>query len=264
MTQIFESKRTATRFRILVEIAAGQPNIQQKDIAQRLNITPQAVSEYIKELIEESLATSDRRSRYRVTKEGVNWILKMSRELQNYSSFVGKVVTNISVCAAVADHDLASGQTARIYMKGGLLHASNALEGEAKGTVVSAASRGEEVAISNIEGIVELEIGMVTICKVPSVQKGGPKSTDLHRLKQEVRKRNIIGAMGIEAIMALKRINITPDYIYGVKEAAVEAAQSGLSSLIVCVEDDTSGLISRLGEENINYELLDLKLSPQL
>lgn len=263
MARIFESKRTATRFRILAEIAAGQPNIQQKDIAGKLNITPQAVSEYIKELLNEALVTSDRRSRYRVTREGVNWILEMSRELQNYSNFVGKAVTSISVCAAIADCDLVSGQTVGLYMKEGLLHASDTGEGKAKGTVVSGANRGEDVAISNIQGIVELEMGTVTISKVPGIQKGGSRNTDRRRLKQEVDNRTLIGAMGIEAIIALKRINVTPDYIYGVKEAAIEAARSGLSPLIVCVEDDTSGLISRLEQENIDYQLLDLRISPQ-
>ena len=262
MTQILESKRTTTRFRILIEIANGQPNIQQKDIAQKLNITPQAISEYIKELIDETLVTSDRRSRYRVTKEGVNWILRMSRQLQNYSDFVGKVVTNISICAAIADCDLSTGQTAGLHMEDGLLHASDVLTEEAKGTVVSMAKKGQEVAISSIEGMVELETGTVTICKIPGVQNGGSRNTDLHRLRQELDKRNIIGAVGLEAIMALKSIEITPDYIYGIKEAMIEAAQSGLSPLVVCIEDNTSELISRLEEENIDYQLLELSTSP--
>jgi putative transcriptional regulator len=263
MTQILESKRAATEFRILVEIAAGQPNIQQKDIAQRLNITPQAISEYIKKLIAEGLVTSDRRSRYRVTREGINWILKMSRELESYSTFVGKVVTSMSVCAAIADCHLSPGQRVGLYMKDGLLHASDILNGRARGTVTSEANSGEEIAVSDIEGMMKLEMGRVTICKVPNIQKGGSENADLVRLEEEAGKKTVIGAMGIEAIMALKRIGITPQYIYGVKEAAVEAAWRGLSPLIVCVEDDSSSLINRLEEESLDYELLDLRASPQ-
>jgi len=45
----------------------------------------------------------------------------------------------------------------------------------------------------------------------------------------------------------------------GEKVAAIEAANSGLCPLIVCVDDETSGLIRRLEEENIEYELIDLR-----
>ena len=71
MAQVLRNKNLATKFQILVEIAANQPSIQQRDIAQRLNITPQAISEYIKELIKEGSLTSEGRSRYKVTTEGV-------------------------------------------------------------------------------------------------------------------------------------------------------------------------------------------------
>jgi len=46
MAEVLRSKNLATKFQILLEVAANQPNIQQKDIASRLNITSQAVSEY--------------------------------------------------------------------------------------------------------------------------------------------------------------------------------------------------------------------------
>ena len=40
MAQILQDKAVATKFQILVEIAAAQTNIQQKDIARKLNVTP--------------------------------------------------------------------------------------------------------------------------------------------------------------------------------------------------------------------------------
>jgi putative transcriptional regulator len=42
MVEILQNKNSATRFQILVEIAASGPNIQQKDIATKLGVTPQA------------------------------------------------------------------------------------------------------------------------------------------------------------------------------------------------------------------------------
>ena len=79
MTRILQDKATATRLQILMEIIAGQPDIQQKDIARRLNITPQWVSEYIIKFVEEGLVTSEGRSKYRVTTEGVDWVMRRRR-----------------------------------------------------------------------------------------------------------------------------------------------------------------------------------------
>ncbi len=261
MAQLFRSKKSASIFQILVEIAAGQPNVQQKDIAKKINVTPQAVSEYVKELIDRNMVISDRRSRYRITKEGVNWILEFSRELQNYSNFVNKIVTHISVSPAIADTTLIKGQTAALFMKKGLLHASNMTNTSARGTVVFDAGKEEEVAISNIEGIIELQAGMVTIGKIPGIQHGGSRNVDLIKLKSILIGKELIGVIGMESLMTLKRLNITPVFIYGVKEATLEAARSGLSPMVVCTEENTSSLIDVLEKEYINYELLDLRIS---
>jgi len=259
MAQVLRNKNLATKFQILVEIAANQPNIQQRDIAQRLNITPQAVSEYIKELIKEGSITSKGRSRYKVTTEGVNWVLKALRELRDYSSFVEKAVANISVSAAVADCNLSQGQTVGLQMKDGLLFAAEPVGEGARGVVVSNAREGEEVGISNIEGIVELKIGKIAILKVPDIQGGGSRSVDLTQLKKEVSNQGLVGAIGIEALVALRQIGTEPNYFYGVKEAVVEAAYTGLSPVVVCVDNQTSDLLQRLEAENIDYELIDLR-----
>jgi putative transcriptional regulator len=258
MAQILRNKNLATKFQILVEIAANQPNIQQKDIAQKLGVTSQAISEYISKLVKDGWLTSDGRSRYRVTREGVNWVLKAFRELREYSAFVEEAITNITVCTAVAAHDLSQGQVIGLEMKDGLLFATKDMEKEATGIATSDAKRGDDVGISNIEGIVELEIGKVTILRVPGIQKGGSKSVDLAKLKKELDKKELVGAIGIEALIALRRIGVEPHYLYGVSEAAIEAAHSGLSFLIVCADDETPRLLQRLREENLDYELLDL------
>ncbi len=82
---------------------------------------------------------------------------------------------------------------------------------------------------------------------------------DIDRLRSEIGGRSVVGARGIEALVALKQLDTRCSYGYGVKEAAIEAANSGPCPLIVCVDDETSGLIGRLEEENIDYELIDLR-----
>jgi putative transcriptional regulator len=260
MAQILKSKNLATKFQIMVEIAAHQPNIQQKDIAPRLGVTSQAVSEYIRELIKDGWLNSQGRSRYKVTKEGVDWMLQMSRQLHSYAWFVSKVVTDISTTTAIADSDLSVGQPVSLYMKDGLLFASHVVNDKgAKGIAVTEAKKGQDIGIRNIQGVIKLEPAKVIIGKVPNVQDGGSRNTDLARLEKEGEKAGLVGAIGTEALVALTQIGVKPNYIHSVREAVIEAAYCGLSSLVVCSEDKVSILVPRLEEENLDYEIVDLR-----
>ena len=258
MVEVLRNKNLATRFQILVEIAAMQPNIQQRYIAKKLDVTPQAVSDYIKQMLSDRLLTSDGRSRYRVSNDGVNWIIKVLRELRAYSSFARKAVTSSSVCAAIAGSDLSGGQTVGLEMKDGLLFATKRVGRGARGRVVADVRKGDDAGITDIEGIVPVSAGRVTVLSMPGIQRGGSRKVDLELLDGKLKDRDIIGALGIEAQVVLRKAGID-FYLYGTAEAAVEAAQSGLSPLLLCVEDEVSRLVGKLEEESIAYELIDIE-----
>jgi len=260
MKQILQDRNLTTKFRILAEIARNQPNIQQKDIARRLQVTSQAISKYIKELLEDGWLISDGRSKYRVTKEGVNWLLKSLRELKDYSNFVEESLTRITVCAAVAASDISKGQEVGLEMRDGLLVATGIPGRGAKGIATSDARKGEDVGISDIEGIVELKPGKITILIVPNIQRGGSKKVDHAKLRKKLEERGLIGAVGLEALVALRQAGVEPDYLYGVAEAAIEAARCGLHFTIACTDDAVPALLKKLEDEGLNYELTDLSL----
>ena len=117
------------------------------------------------------------------------------------------------------------------------------------------------LSVSDKEGLVEFARGQVTILQIPVIQKGGSRQVDLKRLKARVARQEQIGAIGIEALVALRRIGKEPRYLYGVTEAAVEAARCGLSFLIVGTDDAIPELLQRLQEEGLNYEIIDLRQS---
>ncbi|MFC1873735.1 winged helix-turn-helix transcriptional regulator [Chloroflexota bacterium] len=259
MVEILRNKNLATKFQILVEIASSGPQIQQRDIAGKLDVTPQAISDYIAQLTREGKLISEGRSRYKLTNEGTNWVIKVLRELRSYDTFIEKAVTNISVSTAVADVDLSPGQTVGLEMREGLLVATSQTGEGAKGITTSQAGAGGDVGVSNIEGLVNLKVGKATILVVPGIQRGGSRLVDTDRLKREITGIKFVGGIGIEALVSLKKVTRQPVYAYGVTEAAIEAAKSGISPVVVCVEDDTSGLMRRLDGENIDYSLADLR-----
>jgi len=264
MVEILQNKNSATRFQILVEIAASGPGIRQKSIAVKLGVTPQAISDYIHQLMKEDLVVSEGRYYYRVSAKGVNWMLKVLRELRSYASLVEQAVTSITVCAAVAECDINRGQAVGLKMKDGLLFATGQTDGGARGMAVSSASQGEDIDVSDIEGLVELVRGRVTILQVPNIQKGGSRQVNVELLQAQITNSQQVGAIGIEALISLRRIGAEPRYLYGVTEAAIEAAKCGLSFIIACTEDAIPGLIKRLQEEELRYELMDLRLNDSL
>jgi len=258
MVEILRNKNLATRFQILVEIARRGPNIQQRDIAARLGVTPQAISDYIKQLVKEGLLVAEGRSRYRPTTQGVNWTIKVLRELRSYDAVVQQAITSISVSAAIAAADLKKGQTVGLEMREGLLYATPRPSKGARGFAAIDARAGEDIGVSHIEGIVDFNLGKVTVLKVPSVKRGGTGRVDLARLKKEVAGKDLVGVVGIEAVVALKKVSPKHAYLYGASDAAIEAVRSGLSPAIACVDDAVPGFISRLEEANIAYEVIDL------
>ncbi len=255
---ILRSKKDITKFQILVEIAAHQPDVMQKEIADKIGITPQAVSEYIKELVSEGLLFADGRVRYRVTKKGVEWVLERAQELKKYARFVMEdVVSHISVATAIAMERLDKGQKVSLRMEKGLLYAGR--EGEVTGITISGAEKGEEVGVTDLKGMITFPPVNITICKVPRVERGGSRSVDYEMLKKHAADKPYIAALGVEALVSLRKINVQPNILFGARESVVEAAFHGLSSLVVSVDEEVPSLLNRLEVEGLSYEVVDLR-----
>jgi len=259
MSSVLQSKRESSRFQILVEIAAHQPNLRQKEVAEKLGVTPQAISEYIKELVSDGLVTTDGRMRYSITKEGVEWLLESAAELKRYARVVMEdIISHVSVWTAIAEADLAEGERVSLEMRSGLLYANRKDGIEATGVVIAGVRSGEDVGVSDLRGLISLDEGRIILCKVPRVQNGGSRKVDLQALAEQLSRAKMVGCLGIEALVALRKLGREPDIIFGAKEFAVEAAYHGITSVIVSVDEQIPSLLTRLESEGLKYELVDL------
>ncbi len=255
---ILRSKKESTRFQILVEIASHQPDVRQKEIADKIGITPQAVSEYIKELVHDGFLFSDGRVRYRVTKKGVEWVLERAMEIKKYARYVMEdIVSHVSVATAIANEKFKKGQMVSLVMDNGLLYAGSD-SGDVTGVTISDAKEGEDVGVTDLKGIIHLPEVKITICKVPRVERGGSRGVDLQALKKHSKDKPYVAAVGVEALIALRKINIKPDILFGAKDSVVEAAFHGLSSLVVSVDEEVPSLLNRLEAQGLSYEVVDL------
>jgi putative transcriptional regulator len=184
-------------------------------------------------------------------------MIKMLRELNSYTTYIQKAVTNISICTAIAETDLQRNQRVGLVMKNGLLFATANKSHGATGTAISDARSGEDIGITGIEGIVPMQIGKVTILKIPGIQKGGSNNVNYAGLKKHLSKSPFTASIGIESFAALQKIGVG-FCCYGAAGAAIEAAHSGLSPFVACVDDMISTLLTSLQEQNVNYEIIDL------
>ena len=260
-TGVLESKRTATRYQILVGIAERQPAVSQQEIADEIGVTAQAVSDYLQELVEDGYVEKHGRGRYEVTKEGVDWLISQTTSLRDFLDHVSEdVIGQVDIETAIAAVDLSEGQTVTLTMRDGALHAKAGEIGGATAAAVTDAVAGEDVGVTNFEGVLEYDLGAVTIVAVPHIRNGGSEAIDPEHIEDETDGHDLIATAGTEALAAARSAGLTPDIQFGTAEAVTEAATKGLDVLLVATTTELSRHTDQLRENGISYEVLDAEV----
>lgn len=258
---ILRSKREATKFQILVEVAEHQPSVRQQEIAVKMGVTPQAVSEYIRELVDDEMVKSQGRGSYVITPKGVEWVINNAEALESYAKHITKdIVQQVSVWTAIADSNIRAGDKVGVFMKSGLLHASYK-DASAVGVAVADAKSGMDIGISDLTGIIDHSYGLVHVCKVPRIQRGGSGKVSPEILRDILEKAEFTGTIGIEADIAVKNTGKNADAFFGAGEGVIEAAVHGLESAIVIVDEEFTDFLKRLESSGLRYVIHDL-ISP--
>jgi len=260
MADVLDNKRVATRFRILVEIAERQPAVSQGEIAEAVGVTSQAVSEYIRELVDDGLVEMEGRSRYRVTKEGVDLLLREATEVRRFVDHVTEdVLGSVQEDAAIATDDLEEGQTVTLSMRDGLFHASPGGEGEATGVTTTAAEAGQDVGVTGFEGVVDLDPGSVTVLQIPPIRSGGSRVVADDAVADAVAEMDLVVASGVEAVVALLRVDTEPAVAFAAGAVAADAAGRGLDVLVAATTDAVGRVTDALRDADVTYEVSEAR-----
>ncbi|MDQ2053385.1 MarR family transcriptional regulator [Halobellus sp. H-GB7] len=258
MSGALEDKRTATRFRILVEIADRQPAVSQGEIAEAVGVTSQAVSEYIRELVDDGYVEKEARSRYRVTKEGVDWLFQEAKGLQRFAEHVtDDVLESVQEDAAIATATIETGDTVTLSLRDGLLHASPGGSGPATGVATTSADPGEDVSITGFEGVIEIEPGEVTVVQVPSARSGGSRAVSPDELAGICADAAVVVAAGVEAVVALRAAEVDVETSFAAGEVAAAAAARGVDSVVVATADNVGRVTDALRDSDVLYEVTE-------
>jgi putative transcriptional regulator len=263
MVDVLANKRAATRFRVLVEIAERQPAVSQGEIAEAVGVTSQAVSEYIRDLVDDGLVEKQGRSRYRVTTEGVDWTLQAAADVRRFSEHVtDDVLGSVQEDAAVATDATDEGDTVSLSMREGLQHATpldpdgEAIENEAAtGVATTDAAAGEVVGVTGFEGVIDLDPGEVRVLQVPSIRSGRPDDDRLDDLADACDAADLVVASGVEAVGALRSVGVNPATYFAAGEVAADAASRGLSVVVVAMADGVGRVTDALRDTGVSYEV---------
>jgi putative transcriptional regulator len=255
---VLRSKRNATRYQILVEIAERQPAVNQQEIADAIGITAQAVSDYLQDLVAQNYVNKHGRGRYEVTKEGVDWLISQTDDLREFVDHVSEdVIGQVETETAIASTAVSEGETVTLTMQDGVLRAMAGDTGGATAVAVTAAESGHDVGITNVEGVVDYELGTVAIVSIPQVQDGGSSEVDGDRVRALADDHDLVAVAGAEAVALADRTGLEPDIRFGSPTAVREAAAKGLDVLLLATTDTLSKHTDSLREQNVSYEVVD-------
>jgi putative transcriptional regulator len=257
MVEVLDSKRSATKFRVLVEIADRQPAVNQGEIAAAVGVTAQAVSEYIRELVADGFVEKEARSRYRVTKEGVDWLFQQAGDVRRFAEHVtDDVLGSMQEDAAIATAAVSEGGTVSLSVREGLLHAAPDGAGPATGVATTDAEAGEVVGVTGFEGVIDLAPGTVTVFQVPPVRTGTVARSEA--LSTASRAADLVTAAGVEAVVACRRSGVDLDTWFAAGEVAAAAASRGLDVVVVVTTDSAGRVTDALRDAGLAYEVDDL------
>ncbi len=257
-TSVLRSKRNATRYQILVEIAERQPAVSQREVAEAIGVTAQAVSEYTRGLVDDGYVEKHGRGRYEVTKEGVDWLISQTEALRALVDHVtADVIEQVEVDAALATDAVAEGQTVSLTMRDGVLRAMAGDTGGATAVAVTDADPGQDVGVTNFDGVVDYDLGHVTVVAVPSVREGGSRAVDPDRVAALAADHDLVAAAGAEALAVCARAGLDPDLRFGTSDAVPEAAMKGLDVIACCAAGRLSTHTDALRDASVSYEMVE-------
>lgn len=261
----FKKRGALTHFQILSEICKQDPNLKQKDLAETLGITIQAVSENIKTLIDEGYITSkDGRSPYKITQKGIDKVKKDAIVLRKYSDSVLETMNHFkTVWPAIATEKLKKGDSVGIFMDGGVLYASKK-SASATGTVLKDVEKGRDVALGGLSGLIDMTVGEAVIITLPNIKNGGSEASDLNLIKniyengtQHGKSIDKVCIVGTVSRSICNQLDLPIDIEFAAASGTANACRKGLNVMVLSVGDMTKAFIRELEEEKIKFNIID-------
>ncbi|MFQ5838810.1 MAG: hypothetical protein ACE5HJ_08540 [Thermoplasmata archaeon] len=267
--RILRDVREATKLLILLEITTHRHS-RMRTIAEKMGMTVQGVSDYLKSMNVEGLVHRVG-GVYTATIEGVGLLHERFKELREFVDRSYQEMRILDICSARAGEGVREGDRVGLFMEDGYLVAYPGRESSSQGRSLHSAKRGEDVAIVELEGIVDLRPGKITIVRIPGSREGGTKVIDLRKARKLIQDhvQDKVGANDVIGSVLATKLGIQTDFDFAAVAASLEAAQRGLDVLLLTSEDSAAEVISAIEaanerlEEKVPYEMVALSPKQQ-
>ncbi len=249
--RLLRDVREATKLLLLREITRAR-HTKLKTLAEALNITIPGVSDYVKLLTDEGLIHKVG-GEYRATKDGVAHMHAGFRELREFVDESLGEMAIIDATSALAGEDIGKGDAVGLVMERGVLTAYPRRESGSVGRALRAAKAGEEVPVADLEGMVALEPGAVTVLSLPSTGRGAVPVRALREALEDV-GADKLAAADLAGLGACNRLGRTPDFLFAPLPATLEAAERGLDVAVLASRHGASEAVSAIEAANAELE----------
>lgn len=253
--KVLRDLRLSTELLILMEVIKN-PHSKLKTIANKLDITVQGVSEYLRRMKNEG-KIQNIGGEWRATKSGVEFLHSNFSELKEFVDSKMMELNIIDICAAIAKTPIKKGDEVGLFMEDGVLCAYSGKDSSSKGIAVSDAQVDEDVAIKDLDGLVTLSPGMMHIVKLPSIREGGSSVVSKKGIKNimDKLKPQKIGVLDAVSQAVLQKAKVQPDFEFASLYSAIEAAEKGLNVMIFASAEQIASVVSTI--EDINSQIED-------
>jgi putative transcriptional regulator len=193
----------------------------------------------------------------------------LQENLQQLGDFTFQAMRDVNVinsCPAIAGEDLTEGEPVVLELEDGYIIARKGKWGPSTGVAGRDAKVGEDLAVRELQGIIEFTTGGVVVIVLPSAVEGGTSAIDLAALGDRVAQvdHDVVAVADPVGVVAAKLLELEVDIFFGVDRATVDAALRGLDVLVMGGRDTLDGVVDAIRAHNarsespIEYSMLDL------
>jgi predicted transcriptional regulator len=223
---------------------ATESSSRLRPIADRLGVTVQAVSHSYRRLARRGLVEI-RDGRYHPTVAGIAWLHGVLGALAEDAFVRQKRLHIIRSCRALAAATVAEDTDVSLRLVDGLLTAVPGLSGGSRGRTAHAARAGELVEVRDLAGILQLYPAEVRIIPIPSAALSDPSLPERLANAVEASRPDVVAAQGLEAYYLLRKARTGPIVRFAVGQACREAAQVGVRSTVVVLDEELPRLLAQ-------------------
>ncbi len=244
--KVLRDKSKMTRFLILYEAAVERPN-RLADLSSKLDMSEQAVSNYVSKMEEEGLIDRSKSS-YRPTSKGMELVREIVSDLGNFLDEASESINFISTCTAVASENINEGDRVGLKMEKGFLHASLE-ESASMGTALNSVGEGEPLRVGGLEGITEMELGEIFLIETDIDGDIVEKAENI-RSKIKSIDHDRLAIKGEMQYGICNIIDIEPDIKFAPVSSSINAAEKGLDILMMLSKKDLDEVLEKINERN--------------